>query len=381
MVDVSLSFKVYFKVTKGMYGLPQAGKLAQDRLVAHLATHGYHMCPDVPCIFRHATRKVTFSLVVDDFGIKYFDKADADHLVAALREKYVLKVDWKGDKYLGMHLNFATDMRSVVLSIPGYVEKALARFCPESTATAASPGIYVAPDYGARVQNVVHDTSAPLGPAELHRLREIVGVFLYYARVIDYTMLTALNGISSEQAHATTHVAEAADRLLAYARLHPNHGIEFTACDMHLHIQSDASYLSRSGARSVSGGLFYLGNKDRPTDINGAICAHSSIIPGVPSSAAEAEYCGTFLNGKHGVYLRTVLYNLGYPQPRTTILCDNKCATGIANDTVKAKRSKSIDMRWHWIRKYGSLGIPILCICLHRSAVSATSTSISFFHF
>jgi hypothetical protein len=271
-------------------------------------------------------------------------------LLVALEEKYELHTSWDGRKYLGMLIDFAPDIESVKLSIPGYIEKVLARFCPDSTATAPSPGIHVAPDYGARVQHVVHDTSAPLLPAAKSRLREIVGCLLYYARVIDYTMLTALNGIASEQAHATEHVAQAAERLLGYARLHPNHAIEFKACDMILHIQSDASYLSRSGARSVAGGIHYLGNKDSPTDINGAICAHSSIIPGVPTSAAQAEYCGVFVNGNHSVYLRNSLHDLGYPQPPTVILCDNKCATGIANDTVKAKRSKSIDMRWHCIR-------------------------------
>jgi hypothetical protein len=143
-----------------------------------------------------------------------------------------------------------------------------------------------------------------------------VGCLLYYGRVIDYTMLPVVNEIGSEMAHGTVKVAQAADRLLAYARKHPNHAIEYKACDMILHVQSDASYLSRSHARSVSGGIFYMGNRDAPTDINGAICAHSSIIPGIPSAASEAEYCALFLsNGKHAIYLRTVAYALGYPQP------------------------------------------------------------------
>ena len=348
---------VLFEVTKGCYGLPQAGKLAQDKLIAHLAVHGYLQCPDVPCVFRHVTRNVTFSLVVDDFGIKYFNREDAEHLLQCLRLEYKMTVNWKGDKYLGMQIDFAPDMRSVKLSLPGYIAKVLARFCPDSTATASAPGVYVAPEYGAKVQYVAQDKSPALDSPGVKRLREIVGCLLYYARVIDYTMLTVLNEIASEQAYATQRVAEAADKLLAYARKFPNHAIEFKACDMHLHMQSDASYLSRSNARSVSGGIFYLGNIDAPTDINGATCAHSSIIPGVPTAATEAEYCALFMNGKHGMYLRTVLYNLGYPQSATTILCDNACATGIACDTVKAKRSKSIDMRWHWIRNAVREGI------------------------
>ena len=58
---------VLFEISKGMYGLPQAGLLAQQRLIAHLAAAGYHQCPNVPCIFKHVTRRIAFSLVVDDF--------------------------------------------------------------------------------------------------------------------------------------------------------------------------------------------------------------------------------------------------------------------------------------------------------------------------
>lgn len=53
---------------------------------------------------------------------------------------------------------------------------------------------------------------------------------------------------------------------------------------------------------------------------------------------------------QEGEYLRRVLDNIGYPQTPTLILCDNQCAVGLATNTVKAKRTKSTDMRYHWIR-------------------------------
>ena len=142
----------------------------------------------------------------------------------------------------------------------------------------------------------------------------------------------------------------AVQRPLAYCARYPNNSIRYHACDMILHIQSDASYLSRHGARSVAGGIFYVGNIDQPTLINGAIHAISSIIPAVVASVAEAEYAALFLNGQEAVSLRDSLTALGYPQPATAILCNNKCAQGIATDTVKPKRTKSVDMKFHWIR-------------------------------
>jgi hypothetical protein len=119
---------------------------------------------------------------------------------------------------------------------------------------------------------------------------------------------------------------------------------------MVLHIQSDASYLSRPGARSVQGGIFYLGNRNEPETINGGILAISSLIDCVVSAVSEAEYGAAFFMAKAGVWLRQILNVIGYPQPATEILCDNKCAVGLANATVKAKQSKTIDMRFHWLR-------------------------------
>ena len=54
--------------------------------------------------------------------------------------------------------------------------------------------------------------------------------------------------------------------------------------------------------------------------------------------------------GREATNARHILHDLGYPQDSTTIVCDNACAVGIANNDVKQKRSKAIDMRYHWIR-------------------------------
>ena len=67
------------------------------------------------------------------------------------------------------------------------------------------------------------------------------------------------------------------------------------------------------------------------------------------ASASEAELGALFLNAREATTIRTTLVDLGYPQPPTPLITDNLCAAGIANDTVKQKRSKAIDMRFYWI--------------------------------
>ena len=84
---------VYIKINKGMYGLPQAGILAQDLLAERPEEHGYYQSTIIPGLWKHKTRPILFSLVVDDFGIKYTNKEDADHLMSVLKENYKIKED------------------------------------------------------------------------------------------------------------------------------------------------------------------------------------------------------------------------------------------------------------------------------------------------
>jgi hypothetical protein len=154
---------------------------------------------------------------------------------------------------------------------------------------------------------------------------------------------------------------EAITQLLNYCATHPDATVRFIASDMALHIESDASYLSVAKSRSRAAGYHFLSSRpkdptkpphptDPPVPSNGAINVLCQIMREVVSSAAEAELGSVFHNAKEACPLRICLEELGHPQPPTPIQTDNSTASGIANDTVKQKRSKAIDMRFYWIR-------------------------------
>ena len=114
---------VYMEVTRAIYGLSQSGYLANQDLIKNLAKHGYHPVKRTPGLWKHETRKTTFTLVVDDFGVQYFNKEDADHLIDAIKESYPVKVDWTGSKYVGIDLKWNYDKEEVILSIKGMYKK------------------------------------------------------------------------------------------------------------------------------------------------------------------------------------------------------------------------------------------------------------------
>jgi hypothetical protein len=351
LLSLAVNGQVMVQVDKGMYGLPHAGKLAQDRLIPHLAKHGYHQCPNTRCLFKHETRPISFTLVVDDFGIKYHGKENADHLIASLSELYTMTVDWTGSKYLGIVIHYDKEKREMHLSMPKYVENAIERFGAKDYEPAHSPMLYVPPSRNSN-QMTNPDLTPPLPPDRKQRIQQIVGTFLYYARAVDPTMLTAINKLASIQANPTEATELAVHRFLSYAKTWPHAYLVIRPSDMILHAHSDASHLSESESRSRIGGFIYLGHSTMDPDQppNAAVEYFSTIIDVKVSSAAEAEYAALFQVAKECEPLRETLNDLGYPQPPTLITCDNQCAVSIAYDTVKQKRSKAVDMRFHWIR-------------------------------
>ena len=113
---------IYFQVDKGLYGLVQAGKLAYDQLLQRLTAADFYPAPHAPGLFLHKTRPISFTLCVDDFGIKYTRKQDIDYLIKTIQQHYKVTIDWTGSNYLGLTLDWDYNNKTVDISMPGYIE-------------------------------------------------------------------------------------------------------------------------------------------------------------------------------------------------------------------------------------------------------------------
>jgi hypothetical protein len=326
--------------------------------------NGYTQCPNTPCLFRHHTGEIMFCLVVDDFGVRYKSQADTDHIISTLEKYYYkLKVRSLGDVYLRMAIAFDQPNKTVSISMPGYVKKMLQRCRPQyllpGHRPTKIPGVYIAPSLSKKPQTVFIDRLEKPSPALVTHLQAT----RYYRNKLlleHYSITPALSIPLFSRLPTNSHHSrrtlpdESSTRPIALSVTAPptvgSNQIVYPTCDMVLHVFVDASYLCRSRARSVAGAIFFLGNHNDPTSINGSIHVFSSMIPCVVASAGEAQYAALFAAGQHAASIRTTLSDMGYPQGPTIIMCDNTSAIGIATDSIKQKRSKAIDMRFHWIR-------------------------------
>jgi hypothetical protein len=95
---------VYIELHRVVWGLPQAGILANELLHKQLLPHGYYKCKHTPGLWRHLTCPISFTLVVNIFGVKYVGQEHVDHLITCIKEIYELTKDWSGDLCCGIKL-------------------------------------------------------------------------------------------------------------------------------------------------------------------------------------------------------------------------------------------------------------------------------------
>ena len=111
---------VYMEIQKCMYSLPQAEILANKLLKKRLAKFGYLEMPHTPGPWNHVSRPIAFTLVFNDFRIKYVGRDHAEHLSNAIKNDYTVELDCTGGLYCGIKLEWKYEKRSLDISIPGY---------------------------------------------------------------------------------------------------------------------------------------------------------------------------------------------------------------------------------------------------------------------
>jgi hypothetical protein len=157
---------------KCVYGLPQAGILANKYLEKHLNEYGYYQSNYTNGLWSHESRRIQFALCVDNFGVKYVNDCDVEHLKAALtaenpetgKTMFEITVDTEGTRFCGLFMDWDYEKDEVHCSIPGYVKAALKCLKHERPSKPQHQPYPHAPiQYGAKAQYAEPlDTSPPL---------------------------------------------------------------------------------------------------------------------------------------------------------------------------------------------------------------------------
>ena len=144
----------------------------------------------------HVSCPLQFTLVVDNFGVKYTRRKDAEHLLKILETEFTaVSTEWEGKLYCGITLEWNYSKRWLDISMPGYIKKVLQKYLHESPEKPQhSPYIIAPKKYGKEAHNPLPpDESSPVPKDKIKQIQVIVGSLLFYTWSIDSTFLVRLN--------------------------------------------------------------------------------------------------------------------------------------------------------------------------------------------
>ncbi len=134
--------------------------------------------------------------------------------------------------------------------------------------------------------------------------------------------------------------------LMQYLRGTVNKGIKFSGSSFDMHVFTDADWAGDVISRRSTTGYVVFG-------AGGPIAWQSKLQPTVSTSSMQSEYQALYAGMQEIVWLRGVMAELGLPfvEP-TPFFLDSQSAEDLATNPVYHKRSKHIEIKYHWVREH-----------------------------
>jgi hypothetical protein len=193
----------------------------------------------------------------------------------------------------------------------------------------------------------------------------LLGSLQYLAIATCPDIVYAMNRLAAYTANPSLQHYTAAKRVLRYVKGTKHYGITYHndatrhvgPSDSNLFYRfSDAAFANTDDKRSVSGYVF-LAN-------GGAITWGSKKQTAIALSSTEAEYVALSEAGREAMWLRYLYGELGFIQKEPILLLgDNAGSIAMTKNPQFHKRTKHVDIRWHWVRQLVGDGLITISDC------------------
>ena len=349
---------IFCRLVKCLYGTKQAGRGWHQTIRAYLLREGYYQCKSEVCIFikETSTYKIILALYVDDIfaiPISLTDLPDTDvwaQFMTSIVERFET-VENRGELTFALGCEVTQTENKTSITLKTYSEKCVHNYNLQNCTAPPSP---------AATHDLTGIPAALAGTKEYDELqnlpiRNMNGSLMYAGLVCRPDLCFAICVLSRRVATPARAHWTALQRAMQYMVTTQNKGLTFTdetdfphgeliaACD------SDwASDLM--DRKSTAGGIiWYMGSPIDYFSRKEAVVAISS---------CEAEYIALCLLVRNIIHLRMLLAEMGQTQMRpTVILMDSQSAIDLSADAKYRKRSKHIDIQYHFTRAAYELGL------------------------
>ena len=327
------------KLERSLYGLKQAPRCWNLKFTKFLNKYNLKECEADKCVFvgKFENDIVYLALFVDDGLVASNNVETLKIIIKRLSETFKITVE-NSNVFVGMQIERDRERKTLMIHQSAYTRKIIKKFGMADAKTVSVPA----------------DPHAALSPTEEDEkesnnvpYREAVGSLVFLAAVSRPDIAFAVNSVSKYLSkHNATHW-RAVKRIFAYLQGTIDYGIKYVSggSEAMLIGFSDADYAGDvETRRSTTGYVFCLSN--------GAVTWSSQRQRLVTLSTTEAEYVAASTAAREVVWLRRLLSDIGCPcDKETTLYVDNQSAIHLVRNPVFHKRTKHIDVHFHFIRE------------------------------
>lgn len=333
------------KLHKPIYGLKQSGREWYRRLDEYVTQQGGYRNDADPCLYTFGKheKRVIMTVYVDDMVIASKDINELNNVKRKLQSEFEIQDLGQITDILGIRVEREGKTGSLKLSQQKYVQELLEKFKMTLAKTVSTP---------IESNTKITKELGPKNEEERQQMkncpyRELVGSLVYLANATRPDIIYAANVLSRFCSDPGEGHWVLAKRVLRYLKGTMDYGIKYEKTGSKLNAYSDSDWGGDiEDRRSYSGSVLTLAG--------GAISWKSQKQQTTALSTMEAEYVALAQVSKEVVYIKRLLNHMrceNIIENPVCVFCDNQSAIELAKNAVFHKRSKHIDIKYHYMRQ------------------------------
>ena len=321
----------YWKLNKALYGLKQAGREWNNKLNDEILKMKFRRLKSEPCIYAKESQDKNITCIlgvyVDDILILGYEN-EVRNIKILIKGIFNIKDIGEVDFVIG--IKFEKCKEGYILHQKNYISTLLEKYSLTKSIPIRTPK----PVENMSLRKKTFDSTA---------YRSAFGNLLYLAICTRPDILLSVSRAAKRNDKPTYEDWENVIRILRYLKGTINYGIKITN-NKKLNIYADSDFSGDTETRrSTTGFLFTIGNAP--------ISWYSKLQHCVATSTAEAEYYALSECAKHALWYMNVVNELNIYTKSVDIYIDNKAAIHNSINQSINRRSKHIDIRYHYIRE------------------------------
>ncbi|CAB0002804.1 unnamed protein product, partial [Nesidiocoris tenuis] len=332
-----------WRLKKAVYGLKQAGRCWNEKITEVLAQMKFHRSKSDPCIFVRNTESaiVIVALWVDDVIVFSDNAGEKSKVKSSLAHHFEMKDLGPIHRCLGMNVTRDRARRQLSIDQTHYIEQVLKRFSMENCKPVSTP-------MESDVKGLAMEQKDVQPYNEAVPYQEAIGCLLYISQITRPDIIFAVNTLSRFNRNFQLQHWSAVKRIMRYLKGTMYRKLAYSPSEetRNLTAYSDSDWGGVLTDRySVSGLCVRLNN--------GLISWASRRQQTIALSSVEAEYMALSSCVQEVIWMRAMMQEVLYAiEGPTRIFCDNQGAIHLSHNEVVSRKSKHIELRYHFLKEH-----------------------------